>query len=248
MPNLRLMFENKQIDQFAVEYGCPLTIGRKETNHIVITNLAVSSNHAKVECKDDGIFISDLDSKNGTFVNGKTITSCRLKDGDEIVIGKHKLFFSDSDGGKRVYPGGPTGTPSSVLDSTMVLDTSKHRNMLSNILTAGSKKADGAKRKAPIPVLLYLKGGEGKVVLRNKFTRIGKEATNDIIAKGFFVGARAATVTRRNDGYYISHMKSWAKTYVNGEKIKGAVKLEHADIISLGNLHMKFLSKPKKNP
>lgn len=246
MPNLRLMFENKLIDQYAVEYGNPLTIGRKESNHIVISNLAVSSSHARVEFKDDGVYISDLESKNGTFVNGNTVMTCRLKDGDEIIIGKHKLFYSESDGGKRVYPGGPTGAPAAILDSTMVLDTSRHRDMLSNILS-GPKKADGTKRKAPIPVLLYIKGGEGKVVLRNKFTRIGKEDTNDIIVKGLFVGARAATVTKRNDGYYISHMKSWAKTYVNGEKVKEARKLDHADIITLGGLTMKFLSKPKKS-
>ncbi len=246
MPNLRLMFDNKLIDQYAVEYGNPLTIGRKETNHIVISNLAVSSNHARVEFKDDGVYISDMESKNGTFVNGNTIMTCRLKDGDEIIIGKHKLLYSESDGGKRVYPGGPAGAPTSALDSTMVLDTSRHRDMLSNILT-GSKKADGAKRKTPIPVLLYIKGGEGKVVLRNKFTRIGKEDTNDIVVKGLFVGARAATVTKRSDGYFISHMKSWARTCVNGEKVKEARKLEHGDIVTLGGLTMKFLSKPKKN-
>jgi pSer/pThr/pTyr-binding forkhead associated (FHA) protein len=245
MPHLTLMFDDKMIDQYALEYGNPLTIGRKEVNHIVISNLAVSSNHARVELKNDGVYISDLDSKNGTFVNGHTITTSRLKDGDEIIIGKHRLFFSEAEGGKRVNPGGTAVAPS-VLDATMVLDTTQHRDMISNIL-AGSKKADGTKRKSPIPVLLYIKGGEGKVVLRNKFTRIGKETGNDIIAKGFFVGGRAATVTRRNDGYYISHMKGWARTCVNGEKVKEARKLEHADVITLGSLKMKFLSKPKKN-
>ena len=105
MPHLTLMFDNKLIDQYALETGQPLTIGRKETNHIVISNLAVSSNHARVESRDEGVFITDLDSKNGTFVNGNTIISCQLKDGDEIIIGKHRLFYSESVGGKLVSPG-----------------------------------------------------------------------------------------------------------------------------------------------
>lgn len=246
MPNLRLMYENKLIDQFAVEFNYPLTIGRKDSNHIVINNLAVSALHARVEYGQDGVFLIDLESKNGTFLNGKTTTRSKLSEGDEIVIGKHKMIFSESDGGKCLS-GRNTSDGSAVpLDATMVLDTSKHRDMISNILTGGAKKGDSTKRKSPIPVLLYVKGGEGKVVLRNKFTRIGKEPTNDIVARGLFVGARAATLTRRNDGYYITHMNGFARTRVNGKKIKSAQKLEHADIISLGNLKMKFLSKPKK--
>ena len=245
MPNLTLMFENKLIDQYALEAGQPLTIGRRETNHIVINNLAVSSNHARVESRDEGVFITDLDSKNGTFVNGNTVTTCQLNDGDEIIIGKHRLFYSDSVGGKLVSPSAAPAAPSA-LDATMVLDTTRHRDMISNIL-AGKKKTEEAARKAPIPVLLYMKGGEGKVVLKGKFTRIGKDPGNDIVAKGFFVADRAATVTKRGDGYYISHVKGWAKTCVNGEKVRGVRKLEHADVISLGSVKLKFLSKPKKN-
>lgn len=244
MPYLRLMYGKKLIDQYAVEYGCPLTIGRKETNHIVINNLAVSGLHARVEYTRDGVFIHDLESKNGTFINGKTTLKSRLKEGDEIVIGKHKMVFSEGEGGKRVSENAPAKpNPAAGLDETMVLDTNKHRTMISNILTGGTK---APKRKSPIPVLLYIKGGAGKVILKNKFTRIGKERANDIIVKGLFVGQRAATVTKRNDGYYVTHLKGLSPTRINGKKVTSVVKLEHGDILSVGKLKMKFLSKPKK--
>lgn len=245
MPYLRLMYGKKLIDQYAVEYGYPLTIGRKDTNHIVINNLAVSGMHARVEYTKDGVFLYDLESKNGTFINGKTILKSRLNDGDEIVIGKHKMFFSEAEGGKRISGMEPAKKSSvSSLDETMVLDTNKHRTMLSNILTGATGQP--VKRKAPIPVLLYIKGGEGKIVLKNKFTRIGKEKDNDIIAKGLFTGNRAATVTKRNDGYYVAHINGFSRTRLNGKKVKTALKLEHGDILSVGRLKMKFLSKPKK--
>jgi pSer/pThr/pTyr-binding forkhead associated (FHA) protein len=248
MPYLRLMYGNKLIDQYAIEYGSPLTIGRKETNHIVINNLAVSGVHARIEATRDGIFLTDLESKNGTFVNGKTTIRCQLNEGDEIVVGKHKMIYTEAEGGKRVSTITPTIAPAAAsLDETMVLDTSKHRDMISNILTGAASGAGATvKRKTPIPVLLYMKGGTGKVVLRQKFTRIGKEPANDIVIKGLFIGGRAATVTKRNDGYYVAHMNGLAKTRVNGKKIKTAQKLEHGDILSVGKLKMKFLSKPKK--
>jgi len=240
------MYGSKFIDQYAIEFGSPLTIGRKDTNHIVINNLAVSGMHARIESNKDGIFLIDLESKNGTFVNGKTTIKCQLKDGDEIVVGKHKMFYSEAEGGKRTSSMTSAIAPSANgLDETMVLDTSKHRAMISSILT-GAVPGKGGKRKSPIPVLLYMKGGSGKVVLRNKFTRIGKEKSNDIVAKGLFVGARAATVTKRNDGYYVTHMNGLSRTRINGKKINTAQKLEHGDILSLGTLRMKFLSKPKK--
>lgn len=250
MPYLRLMYGDKLIDQYAVDYGSPLTIGRKESNHIVINNLAVSGMHARVEATQDGVFLTDLESKNGTFVNGKTTIRCQLNDGDEIVVGKHKMIFSEAQGGKKLSTITPAIAPSAhALDETMVLDTSKHRDMISNILTgAAPGAAPAAKRKAPIPVLLYVKGGEGKVVLRQKFTRIGKEPANDIVVKGLFTGGRAATVTKRNDGYYVAHMNGLARTRINGKKVKTAQKLEHGDILSVGNVKMKFLSKPKKTP
>lgn len=245
MPSLRLMYGKKLIEQYAVEYGYPLTIGRKETNHIVINNLAVSGMHARVEYTKDGVFIYDLESKNGTFINGKTIIKSRLNNGDEIVIGKHKMIFLETEGGKSLSGNG-TAKKTSVngLDETMVLDTNKHRSMLSNILTGATGQP--GKRKAPIPVLLYIRGGDGKVVLKNKFTRIGKEKANDILAKGLFTGGRAATVTKRNDGYYVAHINGLSRTRINGKKVKSPLKLEHGDILSVGNLKMKFLSKPKK--
>ena len=245
MPYLKLMYGNRIIDQYAIEYGYPLTIGRKETNHIVISNLAVSGTHARIETAQDGIYLVDLESKNGTFVNGKTTIKCKLKEGDEIVVGKHKMIFSEADGGKRVPVSGAGPVSAKTLDETMVLDTTKHRSMISNILT-GAKAT--SKPKTPTPVLVYITGGEGKVVLNNKFTRIGKEATNYIVVKGLFVGQRAATLTKRNDGYYIAHMNGWERTRVNGKKVSTARKLEHGDVITLGKLAMKFLSKPKNPP
>lgn len=249
MPYLTLFYGKKVIGQYTVDFGFPISIGRKDSNNIVINNLAVSGVHARIEHTNDGVFVTDLESKNGTFINGKPSLKSLLKEGDEIVIGKHKLLFSEAEN-KDLTPAQsavPTISASDQgLDETMVLDTNKHRDMISNVLTGGKQK------KQPTPILLIQSGGSGKISLKNKFTRIGKDSTNDIVIGGLFVGKRAATVTKQEDGYYVSHVNGLSKTRVNGKKVTQAQKLKHGDIVGVGNLKMRFLSKakaaPKKQP
>ncbi len=246
MPYLTLLYGKKVIGQYSVDHGFPISIGRKDNNNIVINNLAVSGIHARVEFNNDGIFVIDMDSKNGTFINGKPSIKSLLKEGDEIVIGKHKLIFSEAENAKIMTTSHAVPTISAAnnaLDETMVLDTNKHRDMISSVLSGATGQP--GKKKAPTPVLMIQAGGSGKVTLNNKFTRIGKDSRNDIITSGFLTGKRAATVTKQENGYYISHVKGLTKTTVNGQKVKQAYKLVHGDIISIGRLKMRFLSKAK---
>ena len=246
MPYLTLLYGKKVIGQYSVDHGFPISIGRKDNNNIVINNLAVSGVHARVEYNNDGVFVIDMESKNGTFVNGKPSLKALLKEGDIIVIGKHKLIFSQAENKEIQTTSHAVPTISAAnqgLDETMVLDTNKHRDMISNVLS-GAVGQPG-KKKAPIPVLMIQAGGSGKITLKSKFTRIGKDSSNDIIATGFLTGKRAATVTKQDDGYYISHVKGLTRTTVNGKKVKQAYKLDHGDIISIGRLKMRFLSKAK---
>lgn len=95
MPFLTLKFRDTIVNRYKLDPEKTLHIGRRKTNDIIIENLAVSGNHAKVEFSKDGFVITDLQSKNGTYVNKKPISSCVLKDRDVIRIGMHTLIFSD---------------------------------------------------------------------------------------------------------------------------------------------------------
>lgn len=72
------------------------TLGRRPYNDVVIENLAVSGEHAVLLKVGEEVFIEDLNSTNGTFVNGLPIKKQLLKHGDSIDIGKHKLRFEPS--------------------------------------------------------------------------------------------------------------------------------------------------------
>ena len=70
-----------------------ITIGRKPDNDIQVDNLAVSGQHAAIITILNDSFLEDLDSTNGTFVNGKLIKKHALKNGDVISVGKHELKY-----------------------------------------------------------------------------------------------------------------------------------------------------------
>lgn len=69
------------------------TLGRRPYNDIVIDNLAVSGEHALLQMTGSDVQIEDLNSTNGTYVNGKAVKKQLLKHNDTIEIGKHKIKF-----------------------------------------------------------------------------------------------------------------------------------------------------------
>ena len=74
------------------------TIGRLPDNDVRIDNPAVSGHHSLIINILDDSFLEDLNSTNGTYVNGKLIKKHALQHGDVITIGHHQLFFSDERG------------------------------------------------------------------------------------------------------------------------------------------------------
>ena len=70
-----------------------LTIGRREDNDIRLTHSTVSRNHTRVYLKDSRAFVEDMDSRNGTYLNGEQIDKAVLSNGDVIWIGEVALRF-----------------------------------------------------------------------------------------------------------------------------------------------------------
>jgi hypothetical protein len=70
-----------------------IAIGRIPDAEVFLDDVTVSRNHALLVTRNDGTYIDDLGSLNGTYVNRSRIESQRLEDGDEIQVGKYKLGF-----------------------------------------------------------------------------------------------------------------------------------------------------------
>jgi len=234
MPKLILKFKDTKINDFLIDQGRNITIGRRESNDIVIENLAVSGMHAKIDAIDKGYLLTDLKSKNGTFVNGQLIATHWLGHGDTVSIGKHTLVFAYTEGEER--PGVSTGG----MDKTMVMDTDKYRDMLSK---SSGNAAATIRKKESLGVLSFLAGGEGELEIKKKLIKIGKDATCDIIVKGLMIGKTAATVSKRPKGFYLSYVDGMTKPKVNDAAVRESVLLKEFDIIELGSMKVQFIYK-----
>ncbi len=235
MPILTLKFKDKAIDNYQLQKGLSLTIGRHKNNDVVVENLAVSGHHAKIDSVGDGFVLIDLQSKNGSFVNEEIINTHWLKNGDVINIGKHSLVFSYTK--DEQIPASGTDK----IDKTMVMDTSQYRSMV--------KKS---KPKAPKPLvrndnnggsnggLAYLTGGSGKINLSDNITKIGRHPQSDIVIKGLWVGKTVATISKRSDGFYLSYVGGMAKPKINDKTIKHSTILNDLDIIDIGSTKLQF--------
>jgi pSer/pThr/pTyr-binding forkhead associated (FHA) protein len=95
MLKLTLKLNDRVLDEFTLKEG-DTKIGRKPSNDIVVDNLAISGSHANIFAVGEHAFVQDLNSTNGTFVNGKRVAKHHLAHGDVIGIGKHLLVFTNS--------------------------------------------------------------------------------------------------------------------------------------------------------
>ncbi|MBX9581850.1 MAG: FHA domain-containing protein [Gemmataceae bacterium] len=75
------------------DLAVPVTIGREEGNALRLNDERVSRYHAKIQAEDGDILLTDLDSTNGTRVNGAAVQIRRLRPGDQVAIGRSMLLF-----------------------------------------------------------------------------------------------------------------------------------------------------------
>lgn len=97
MPTLRLMLEGVEVKTAILE-DAAVTIGRASDNEMVISDPAVSGKHCAVEPDPQGGYrLRDLESTNGTHVNGQLTKEWALQPGDVITIGAARIVFEDKE-------------------------------------------------------------------------------------------------------------------------------------------------------
>src|SRR5712691_11466691 len=135
MAKLILQFEDQAWKEYAV--GRMATIGRLSDNTVIIDNPAVSSHHACVFRDGGQLVVEDLQSTNGTFVNGTRVSRQALQHGDVVQVGTHKLVLDQLVNGDPTVPdGAESSTPNQgetvfldtrALVDRLLIDTESHR-------------------------------------------------------------------------------------------------------------------------
>ncbi|MBW2409385.1 MAG: FHA domain-containing protein [Deltaproteobacteria bacterium] len=258
MPKLTLTFGTKSLGEYRLKKGSSITIGRRESNRVVIDDPAVSGHHAKIDSLEDRFVLIDLQSKNGSFVNEELVTSHWLKHGDIISIGAHCLVFEYIEKEK------PYDEEQAEFDETQVMTSTQHRRMMSksnptrsisvvrfwdkpesrgkvreNIPDVAHPPAESM-QKEPKGALTYLAGGMGTIEISRKITTVGKDHTSDIVVKGLLISPTAFTIHRRSDGFYLEYIGGLPRPKINDQTIKETTRLNDQDIIEIGSTRLQF--------
>ncbi len=193
------------------------TLGRRPYNDIVIDNLAVSGEHAVLQMVGGDVFIEDLNSTNGTYINGKAVKKQLLTHNDTVEIGKYKIKYLLDDTGDyektmvmRPAGAGPASMPGAL----------------------GGTAPNGTEATVQAASIKVLNGAAAgrEVTLTKVVTTVGKP------------GVQVASITRRPGGFAFAHVEGASRPSVNGVPLAGdSAPLRNGDVIELAGTQMQFI-------
>lgn len=260
MAKLILSLDNALLSEYQLDKE-RVTIGRRPSNDIHIDNLAVSGEHAAIVQLGNDFYIEDLDSTNGTLVNEKPVKKHLLQHADVVEFGKYQLKYINEASlanigmgggedfektmiirpsvikaeppkapstpapamGVPAVPPAPPATPSAIPPSAAASSQPK-------VAPAANTGSDITGR---IQVLNGSSSGR-ELILNKALTTLGKP------------GVQVAVITKRPNGYFITHVEGQTFPIVNGTSTGAqAYALNDHDVIELAGVKMEFyLSKP----
>jgi pSer/pThr/pTyr-binding forkhead associated (FHA) protein len=211
------------------------TIGRLPDNDIRIDNPAVSGHHSLIINILNDSFLEDLNSTNGTYVNGKLIKKHAMQHGDVITVGHHQLRFVDSQDG---------ATEQDDFEKTMVITSSTQgEDRIRRVSAAVDQAAKTVTKRSGVPEHATALPKAKLQVLSGAFAGRELELTKALTTLGR-PGVQVAAITRRSEGYFIVHVDSGKENdfpQVNGVPIgPQARRLNDNDVVQLAGVKMGF--------
>lgn len=225
------------------------TIGRLPDNDVRIDNAAVSGHHSLIINILNDSFLEDLNSTNGTYVNGKLIKKHALQNSDVITVGHHQLKFSDDE---------VSEADQDEFEKTMVIHpSSQSDDVIRNVNKAVDEVAavvGDADQPVPMPAAKHTTTQAPEAapatalpkariqVLSGQFAGREMELTKALTTLGR-PGIQVAAITRRAEGYFIVNVDPGTKGYpkVNEESIgPQARQLKDNDVVELAGVKMGF--------
>jgi pSer/pThr/pTyr-binding forkhead associated (FHA) protein len=211
------------------------TIGRLPDNDIRIDNPAVSGHHSLIINILNDSFLEDLNSTNGTYVNGKLIKKHAMQHGDVITVGHHQLRFVDSQDGD---------VEQDEFEKTMVITSSTQgEDRIRRVSAAVDQAAKAVTKRPGVPENATALPKAKLQVLSGAFAGRELELTKALTTLGR-PGVQVAAITRRSEGYFIVHVDSGTENdypQVNGVPIgPQARRLNDNDVVQLAGVKMGF--------
>ena len=234
-----------------------MTIGRKAHNDIQIDNLAISGEHAAVVTILNDSFLEDLNSTNGTLVNGQPVKKHFLKNNDVVELGKYKLKYI----AEQAAPVADAGD----FEKTMVLRPNMVRpapapeaaapaTAPAVAATPAARRPESVRRHtagipaqpaaapavaagtAPVAAAIQILNGANagrELELTKTLTTLGKP------------GVQVAVIAKRPHGFFVTHVEGAQFPIVNNGKTLDAQahQLSDHDVVEIAGIKMEFFLK-----
>lgn len=231
-----------------------ISIGRLPENTISIANMGVSRRHVKIEEDVDRSYIlSDLNSLNGTFVNGKRIKKVQLHSGDKISIGKYSILYEENSG-TRGLGSESSSVPvmkTDVSDHGEAMDFSYvHRTTEPRMKALPQQTPSVTQTNVDLDPDQHQKVSSTAVLIETtkhvvykidkKYMTMGSSEDDDIFISGFMIGPSHVSIDSQSDGICLSTSKMFAKFKINGKPKRDHI-LQHKDRIEIGSNTFRFM-------
>lgn len=212
MPKITIRLDGELIREVSLTKN-RTTLGRRPYNDVVLENLAVSGRHACLIQQDQQVTIEDLDSTNGTYVNGRAVKKQVLQESDSIAIGQFRIVFSWESGTDDEAQDNQDAPPYDATWPQAFDDMAEPPVRLHGLIKVVSGPSAG--RELP---------------LTKTVTTFGKP------------GVAIAAITRREANYFVHHVEGGQVPLLNGVAVgQKPVMLHQGDQIALSGTVMQFV-------
>lgn len=240
-----------------------MTLGRKPHNDIQIDNLAISGEHAAIVTILNDSFLEDLNSTNGTLVNGQPVKKHFLKSGDVVELGKYKLKYiaeqpaqamdatdfektmvlrpnmvrpapeAEAAPAAPAVPAAPA-SPAPAVGSTTAPTPKTFGDTHASGVQAQPAGASAAQPAALAAAIQILNGA-------NAGRELDLTKTLTTLGKP---GVQVAVIAKRPHGFFITHVEGAQFPVVNGKTLDAqAHQLVDHDVIEIAGVKMEFFFK-----
>ena len=236
MAKLHISLDGNSLGEFPLNKE-RATIGRRPSNDIHIDNLAVSGDHAVIVTIAGDSFLEDLNSTNGTLVNRKPIKKHVLEHADVIEFGKYQLRYENT--AQQKSSAQQHGFENTAVMRPAKLEVPKVRDDIKTeaeqappqVVKPASMLSEPVSNIPKIGRLQMLTGSNSghEMRLNKALTTFGEP------------GVQVVVVTKRPNGYFLSHVEGEKRPLINGQKLGSQAHelLEH-DVIELVGMTMEF--------
>lgn len=210
LSKLTLSFKGQELKVFPILRG-RMVVGSDPGCTLHIDSLAIQPQHAEFVTEGQSTVLKDLDTPDGTFVNQEKVREVTLKDGDLIRIGKHTLTYSYAE------------IPEEMAEHQPVMESAP-------VMAEADDPEPSVELDKRLGWVQIMNGQNlGKTLsLKRSITNLGKP------------GVATACITRRNSGYFISHLEGKRPPQVGNSPVEQPTKLNDGDTITIGNIKMQF--------